>query len=187
MKAWELFLPDILPFVPALPEPTIERAVRHAAQEFCEVTRAWRVTLEPFLTTGVDTTYDLELEQNSELVRIEGITKNGYFYPVWRPGFEEGAKDYGYTQDGKTITLSRLMEADASIVVDATLKPSNKAAGIEDMLYDRYERIITIGALGMLNNDPNRQGEFMAKCDQLRTRLWRGLSTARPRAQPNYF
>jgi len=86
MKTWAAFLKDVRPSAPGIPEPRLEHAVLRAAQDFCDRTRAWKVELDPTTTRAGAVEYDLELERNVELVRIESATLNGIPFTVWRDG-----------------------------------------------------------------------------------------------------
>lgn len=187
MKPWLNFFPDVLPDVPPdTPEPTVEHALLRAAQDFCQRTRAWRLDLDPFTTQDAVTEYDLELEPQSELVRIESATLNGFPLTVWRVG-DAACGQFLSCADGKTLRLNRPMSADGVIVVTACLKPGNTASGVDDALFDRYVTTIALGAVARLNADAGKRTDFEDQCGHIKTQLWRGLAATRPRAAPNFF
>ena len=186
MKTWEAFFQDVLPFIEAgIPEPMVERQLLRAAQQFCQKTRAWRVELDPVRTTG-QAAYDIDLPVATELVRIEGATLDGHSIAIWRAD-SEGCGQYVYTPDGKSVVFKRAPEADSNLVLDVTLKPGEKAIGIEDSLYDRYLETIALGAIARLNGDAIRAERFNEDCVAIRVDVWRGNAAIAPRARASWF
>lgn len=186
MKPWSAFLRDVRTSVSGTAEPVIEHAVLRAAQCFCDKTRAWRVELDPVTTEEGVLEYDLELEQNTELVRIEGAKLNGRDYAVWRVGDAPDDR-YVYTPDGKTVLFSRGVEAGLPLVLTCTVKPGNNATGIDDAIFDRYVAVIAKGAVAELSGDAVKRQAFDDECNRIKTRIWRGFSAARPRARAHFF
>lgn len=186
MKTWSAFLKDVRPQAPSFPEPVIEHAVRRAAQKFCSVTRAWVVQLDPTTTYEGQLNYDLELDRNAELVRLESATFNGLDYAVRRPGKTEcGA--YVFTPDGKTIEFSQSVGADLALVITASVRPGEGASGVEDFLFDRYVDVIALGAAAGLTGDQGKRDDFERQMDVIKTRLWRGNAATRPRTRAQFF
>jgi len=186
MKTWAAFLKDVRPSAPGIPEPRLEHAVLRAAQDFCDRTRAWKVELDPTTTRAGAVEYDLELERNVELVRIESATLNGIPFAVWRDGDLPRSR-YVYTPDSKTLMFGEPMEAGARLVLTCTVKPGNAAAGIDDALFDRYVTLIALKAVSIATGDMTKRLDYESQCDALKTRLWRGNAAIRPRTRPNFF
>lgn len=186
MKTWDAFFPDVLPYIEAgLPEPMVERKLLRAVQEFCRRTRAWRVTLDPVRTTA-DLVYDIEFPSPSELVRIEGAALAGQEIAVWRQEARAPGQ-YVYTPDGKTIAFKRAPGPGADLVLDVTLKPGERALGVEDFLFDRYVDSIALEAVASINGDPVRHERFIDDCASIRADLWRGSAAIAPRARASWF
>ncbi|MBH2008285.1 MAG: hypothetical protein I8H71_01160 [Xanthomonadaceae bacterium] len=186
MRPWSHFYPDVLPLVAAgTPDPTVVHHIRRAAQEFCRCTRAWREALDPVMTAAQVLCYDLELPPSAELVRMESATLGGHPLEVSRAGLARGR--YLSTPDGKQAVLSCAPCGAMPLVVECSLAPGNAAIGIEDALFDRYAETIALGAVARLNGDDLKQARFEARCDVIKTDLWRGLAATRPRTVPNYF
>lgn len=169
-----------------MPEPVLENAIRRAAQRFCERTRAWVVDLDPTVTRGGAQVYDLELERNVELVRLERAMFNGLDYAIWRPG-EPCRGSYVYTPDRKSIAFGEPVAAGLRLVLRCAVKPGNAATGVDDALYDSYLKEIALGAVADLTGDPLRKAEFVDECNRVKTALWRGNAATRPRARPSFF
>lgn len=182
MKPWSAFLRDVRPHAPSTPEPMLEHQVLRAAQRFCDETRAWVVVLDPTFTYEGQLNYDLELERNTELVRLESATLNGLDYEVSRPG-KPARGSYVFTPDGRTIEFSQSVGADLPLVVTAAVRPGEGAEGIDDILFSRYLSVIALGAAAGATGDASKLGEFESRMDQIKTRLWRGNAATRPRTR----
>ena len=197
MKAFDQFFPDVLPEAPGVTEPIAEHALLRAAQRFCDLTRAWRVVLDPTTTiAGIDE-YDLELLRDTELVRIESAKLGGRDIEVATKDNASRLREYVFCPDGQTLYVNPVPAGAAVIQVTATLKPGNGATGVEDFLFDRYVSVIAAGAVAKLMQQPMKpysSGEgaarwaaFEARCASIRNSLWRGLANNSPRAVANFF
>ncbi|CAN7469026.1 hypothetical protein LJR175_003132 [Variovorax sp. LjRoot175] len=187
MKAWSSFLRDVRLSAPATPEPIAEHAVLRAAQEFCRYTRAWVVELDPTITQEGVREYDLELEQGTELVRIESATFNGEDYPVWRPGEAATCDRYLFTPDARAIAFTKAVGAGLPLVVRCSVTPGETATGLDDVLFARYVKDIALGAVAELTSDDAKRTSFMNRMDRIKTDLWRGNAAIRPRARAHLF
>lgn len=163
MKAWSQFFPDILAEVPGCPDSMLERALVRAAQEFCSGTHVWKIWLSDTTTVLDVIDYDIELEANSELVRLEKAILDGR--PIKTTTEEALPEDWSvnpasvascvFTHDRKTLTLLPPPAAGLMLRVQAVLKPSNAATGIEDHLFDHYVDEIAMGAIARLMQKSN--------------------------------
>lgn len=206
MKTWDQFFRDVLPDVPGCPEPVAEHAILRAAQEFFQRSRAWSLWLDDITTRGEISAYDLNLEPNSELVRLEGATLDGQGIelariedmPVnWRTQ-GGGVRTCVFTSDAKTVQLLPIKAAGMVLCIRASLKPSNSAQGIADDLYDLYVDAIAMGAKSRLMAQPGKAysnmagadawaGQFRDHIDTIKSRLWRGTAATRTRSRANWF
>lgn len=198
MRTWDLFFPDLLPTVPGCPEPVAEHALRRAAQDFCALTFAWRVKLDPIETeNGVDE-YDLPLERNTELVRIEIARLAGRDIAVATQNDVNRNRAHVGCYDGKLVIVNPLPTSVQTLELTCTLKPGNAAIGTEDFLYDEYAAAIALGAAAALKahrlktySDPAQaqadRAEFEAKCARVKLKLWRGNARNTPRAEPCWY
>lgn len=206
MKAWDQFLRDIRLDVPGCPEPVAEHAALRAAQEFFERTGAWKVWLEPIRTQPGVMEYDIELERGSELVRIERATLAGRPADITTPDAlpddwktsQAGISDCICTSDRKTLIVLPVPTAVVVLQVEATLKPSNRAEGIEDYLYDLYVESIAFGAKARLMQQPAKpysnpalagvyEGRFISAMATLGIQKMRGFSSANRRSRIKTF
>ena len=206
MKTWDQFLRDVMPYVPGCPEPVAEHALLRAAQDFCAGTQVWKIWLDDITTVADVLEYDLNLELRSELVRLERATLDGRpvvvtteeVLPVdWKTS-TAGIGTCIFTVDRKTITLLPAQTADLVLKVQACLKPSDTAEGVENFIFDQYARQIACGAKASLMMQPGKtysnpgegaslEAEFNGAIGGVGFQRWRGFSSARPRARLSTF
>lgn len=186
MKLWDSFLKDVRPWAPGTPAPVAEHAVRRAAQEFCQQTRAWRVQLDPIQTFEGATEYDIPLDQDVELVRIESATLGGTDFAVWRDEPQAPGR-FVFTSDGRTLRFSDTPAGGVDLVLTCTVRPGERAVGIDDYIFARHCAVIARGAIALLLNDQVRKAAFDQECAQIRVDHWRGLGRATPRVRPHFF
>lgn len=205
MKAWSQFFPDVLPEVPGCPDPMLERALLRSAQDFCAGAHVWRVWLDTITTIASVTEYDIELAAHSELVKLERAAMDGRPLPVITPEMlpddwhtSASARNGVFTHDRKTLTLTTSPAAGLALRVEATLKPSNNATGVEDFLFDQYVDQIAMGALARLMqksampwSNPAKGLELERQFEQaiagINFQRWRAFSSALPRAAARTF
>lgn len=206
MKTWDLFLKDVLVHVPGCPEPVAEHAVLRAAQEYLETTRAWKLWLPDLTTEDGATDYFLLVEPKSELVRLERATLDGRGIAVraeqdlpedWLT-YPQGVETGVHTADRKTVTLVPSQTAGLVLKVQASMKPSNSATGLDDDLFDLYVTHIAAGAVATLKghreksySDPDGallwRGTFLGHMGVTDFQRIRGYSSSRPRRRVQTF
>lgn len=179
MKAWSQFFPDVLPEVAGCTDPMLERALLRAAQDFCAGTHVWKLWLSDTVTALGVIDYDIEFESNSELVRLERATLDGRRIGVtveknlpddWTSN-SAGIAPCVFTPDRKTLTLLPPPAAGLVLRVEATLKPSNNATGVEDFIFDQYVDEIAMGALARLMQKSGMPFTNPAKGTELETKF----------------
>lgn len=206
MKAWSLFLKDVMPHVPGCPEPVAEHAIRRAAQEFFEATRVWRLWLTETETEDAQTDYSLFLETKSELVRLERATLDGRDIEVrteddlpadWKT-YPTQVGTGVHTSDRKTVVVLPPPAAGLVLLIEASLKPSNDALGIEAHLFEQYVTQIACGAVAALKEHAGKtysdatgsliwRARFDNHMSAADFKRYRGFSSARPRRQIKTF
>ena len=206
MKTWDAFFRDLMPTVRQCPEPTAEHALLRAAQKFCDKTGVWRIWLDNVTTRANATEYDLPLEPRTELVKLIRATLAGRIIDVrtteempddWRTN-TAGIRDCVFTPDKKTAVLLPAQAAGLILRLEASLKPSNQAEGVEDFIHDEYAEVIAKGArasLLMHDNQPYSNAamgsalekEFTDQLASIALTRFRGFSSAMPRARAKTF
>lgn len=206
MKKWDQFFPDLLIDLPGCPNPTVERALVRAAQQFFSGAHVWKIWLDSTTTAANTTQYDLALDPNAELVRLERATLDGRPIAITTPDTlpadwqtnTAGIADCIFTTDRKTITLLPAKAAGLVLRVEATLKPANSATGIEDYLFDQYADTIAMGAKARLMQQPDKpythvtdglnfEQRFIAAISSIDFQRGRAFSSALPRARVRTF
>jgi len=206
MQTWDQFYPDVLPSVMGCPNPMVDRALLRAAQVFCSKTQVWKVWLADIATLALATEYVAVLPTTSELVKLERATLDGRPIIITAPEIlpadwqtnPSGISDCIFTIDRKTITLLPAKPAGLLLRIEAVLKPSNTALGVEDHLFDQYSGTIAMLATAELLKLPDRPwgnpvyGQEMASLanEQMATisfQKLRAFASAIQRARINFF
>jgi hypothetical protein len=158
MASWSAFYPLLLDAAPSAPDPVLDQALLGASREFYDRTRLWRPW---FLVTTADLTrqYDLPVQADADMVRLEQATLNGKPYSILRAdafgldlAVQEGdeAGLVAVAADLKKITLVRAVPDASQIRVQASLQPSETATGVADPDWAQYARQIAAGAKAIL-------------------------------------
>ncbi len=162
MKAWDQFFPALMVDLPGCPQPVVTHALKRAAQDFFRQTLLWRIWLEPMRTANNINEYELEVEPHTELVRIERATLDGRPIVIstaasmptdWKTN-PLGIEDCIFCADGKSFTLIPYKDGGLVLLIEASLRPSDSAVGIEDCLFDLYSETIAHGAKARLLRQP---------------------------------
>lgn len=206
MKAWSEFLKDVMPHVPGCPEPVAEFALKRAAQEFFETTRLWKLWLVDQTTEADRTDYFLILEPHSQLVRLERATLDGREIEVraeedlpadWQT-YPQCVETGVHTTDRDGLVLVPAQAADKVLKVEASLKPSDDAQGIDNLLFAHHARQIACGAVADLKgqadktySDPDGsllwRSRFEGHMNVVEFQRRRGFSSSRPRPRVKTF
>ncbi|MBC3906208.1 hypothetical protein [Undibacterium umbellatum] len=208
MQNWESLYRDVSPYVSGCSELELDHALLRAAQHFFSRTRVWTLWLDEINTSAGVMEYDLNLESKSELVRIERATLNAQRLTIQAEGrlpanWREYPNQAGvcqsiHTTDRKTVVLLPPPGDGLLLQIQACLKPSNNAVGIENRFYDQYALAIATGAKSMLMLQPGMpfsnpseglrlESEFNGKMAAISIQNARGFSSHRPRLRGRYF
>ncbi|MCP5230900.1 MAG: hypothetical protein H6948_02200 [Zoogloeaceae bacterium] len=167
------FLPDVLPWCVGVSAPLAERAVLHAAREFCEYTGWWRS--DELFTTVTDESatgeYALTLATGTALVSV--------LNPIWHASVPVYLKPAAwltenYTKDWRTKTgeqadfftmtakaTVRLVPYPTTAVADdlrvtKILKPALTSPTVDDTVLDDWSEAIGWGAVARLKAQPGQ-------------------------------
>jgi hypothetical protein len=206
VKAWADFLPDVLVHVPGCPDPVAEHALLRAAQEFFETTRLWMEWLREQYTVAGLMDYPRVLPNQADLVRLERATLNGRQIEVrseedlpadWQT-YPQTVCTGVHTTDRETLYLVPSTQDGQVLLVQASLKPSDDATGVEDHLFAHHAKHIACGAVAALKyhaektySDPANAIVYRAKFEDAMNTVEfqrrRGYTSARPRRQIKTF
>jgi len=157
MALWSEFHPHLFVSVMGCSIPLADHEIRNAAIDFLTRTRAWCVWLDPITTVADVREYDFELPSNSDVVRVERATVGGnpvtvssYRSSITNPATSASGSGELYTVDTKTFVLTDSYSAGQSLEIQASLRPSRTATGIENFLFDQFYLNILEGAKARL-------------------------------------
>lgn len=137
---------DYLNDVPNCSFALAGRAVRRAAQEFCERTRAWRVALTAQSTTKGVTDYLFNVDAGQMIVRTLKATIDGHEVVLLRPDRAlPGARGI-VVHNEREYSIYPAPAAGQQVVFFCAVAPSNTATGIDDNVYAKYARAIAMAA-----------------------------------------
>ena len=203
MKTWQEFMPDILPDVYGCPDPTVVLALRRTARQFFEQAHIWRLWLDPVRINAGVLNHDLDLAPHADLVKLERATLNGREIDVvssgvlsadWQTNFAWRAPCV-FTEDRVTFNYLPAQTTGDIVQVEVILKPSNDAAGIDDIFFDQYVETLAMGAKARLMQQPQKsysnpalgmelERRFNDAITDLNIRRAHGFSAARLTVQP---
>lgn len=205
MKLWAAFFDHLLPDVPGCQPPMAAIALRHAAQAFCERTRAWDVWLDPTTTVDGISGYDFEISNTQEVVKLLGATLNGQDLRVLSVNdLPDGwmDKDTGVrgivTQDRRLFYVLPTPAADLTVKTRVALKPSNTGTGVSDELFAHYLDVICVGARARLHASMKKpysspalaescKADFESLSAQIARKVEKSFSRTPRRTLPHFF
>jgi hypothetical protein len=202
--SYEVFLPEVMPYVHDVPEIVAVQAIRNACIEFCEETHYFQENLDPITGQANVGLYDLcatdsnykvvevmqayygdqllipkgqeELNQIYRTSNWEDLTGNPFYYFRTRAG------------EMRLVTKPVTTEAN-KLKVKAAIAPKRASLTVDEELFERFLEQISYGARARLYNTPNqpyydprtameytkRFNDVMA---EVRTRVYKGLTRA---------
>jgi hypothetical protein len=161
--AFEVFLPEVLPYIPSCPDTIAVNAIRNAVIEFCAQSYAWLVDNDPLTLLANVAEYDLDKPTQSEVVNIVQATVGTR--PILPRSTDEMVRLYStswqqrkgspmYFQRLRPDEVLRLIPCpDAAFAalgeklnVRVALQPARTATGCDNLLYDTWLEELAAGA-----------------------------------------
>jgi hypothetical protein len=158
--ALSAFTPYVAPDVPGCPEPMIDDAVRTAAIEFCEKTRALRERVA--FNTVADQDYVVLAPTGGDVARLYKLMYGDRkLDPTTRADFDEDGdtgepREY-YIEPPNTLRLYPVPDAIYAMVAHVAVTPDRDATTLDDTLYNNWRDEIAAGAkarLMLMKNQP---------------------------------
>lgn len=146
MTPWTQLYDYYLNDVPGCTFTLATRALRMAAQEFCERTRAWKVYLPEQVAVAGQAEYQFAPGLDQRIVRTISAKIDGRDVDLLTPDQARPGAHGIVVHDERRFTVYPALAAGQKIVFYCAVAPSNTATSIDDALYDRYARAIAIGA-----------------------------------------
>lgn len=153
MKSWIEFHDKYLPSLPGCSYFAGANALRMAAQEFCERTKAWRVALDGVTTLAATPIYDFPLSQDQDLFELVNATLDGQPLDLLLDDEANGHSHGILVLNPLQFQLYPTPAAGAVVQLKAVLRPSELSAGVEDFLFQSYGETIAHGAKARLMAD----------------------------------
>lgn len=150
-------------------------AFRAAAQDFCKLTRAWRVALDPIITRKNVTEYELDLSTEQEVFRVLSAKVDGRDVPVLLHAPGLGAANGLYVVDPYNIVIRPVPAAGQRIEIIAALQPSNSASTLDDRIARQHIRVIAEGAKAELFGKKNQPFTDAAASSDARAKFQSGV------------
>jgi hypothetical protein len=125
------------------------RAIRMAAQQFCERTRAWKVKITQPATVAGQFEYAFATGTDMRIVRTIGAEIDGRPVELLRAdGTTHGVHGCAgiVVHDERRFTIKPAPVAGQIVTFNCAVAPSNSAVSLDEALYDRYAQAIAIGA-----------------------------------------
>lgn len=202
--SYEVFLPEVMPYVHDVPEVVAVQAIRNACIQFCEETHYLQEELDPI--TGQENVGDYDLDANDSNYKVVEIMQAYYGDQLLIPKAQEELNQiyrtsnwadlkgnpYYYFRPRATVirlvTKPNITEGN-KLKVKAAIAPNRSSTTVDDELFERFLEYIAHGARARLYNTPNQPyydpktameytKRFNDEMAEVRTRVYKGLTRA---------
>lgn len=209
---FEQFLPEVVQYVPDVPEFVAINAIRNACIEFCEKSRYWQTDIPAVPLQSNVAEYTVQVPPESKFVDIvEAYADEVLLIPK---SSEELARIYRYTDwrtvQGMPAYITRVNYPTVQVVpylasatgqelsMRVALAPTRDATEIDEEIYEQFLEYISYGARGRLYSTPKQPyydknaamdytRMFRAGINEARTRVNKGLSRTSGRIEFQRF
>lgn len=199
MRSADDILPDVMPRLPGVPVPTVERELLRAAQEMCRRSRCWTVWSEPVTLAAGETEYEVDVPDGGQVELVVGMTMDGLPADVlpwqWanRAPEDQGGGDVVTT--GSLVFRTGAAVRDGAVVrLKLVLVPGDNAAGIPDAVFDPYRDVLADGVIARCALIPKQAwtepqlaaahgAAFSAAVSRMALKEFQGRTNAMPRLE----
>lgn len=211
--SYEVFLPEVMPYVHDVPEIVAVQAIRNACIQFCEETHYLQESLDPM--TGQENVGDYDLCANDSNYKVVEIMQAWYgdqllipkaqeeLNQIYRTSNWEDLKGNPYYYFRPRASVMRLVtkpiitEAN-KLKVKAAVAPKRSSTTVDEEIFERFLEYIAHGARARLYNTPNQPyydpktameytKRFNDEMAEVRTRVYKGLTRAAARVEFQRF
>lgn len=199
--ALSTLVPDVRAHIPEVPSFIVQRDLIRATREFCERTRAWRVSVS-MVTIASSSTISLTsyLPSNTELVDIISMKNSAGGAPVvprtivwldenlsqWRTNNTSTTASYYVRESNTTIRLIPTPASVATYNVRMAVKPLLTATTIDDILVNKFRETFISGALSFLFMIPRKPWTDMNAASIHAARFESGMTEAKAEATDEF-
>lgn len=172
MTALSVFTDYLVVYLPGCPRPLIDRTVRDVAIEFCKKSDVWQETApgSAYLVATISE-YDAEVPVGAEIVNIKKAYHNGREIPCktvewldanvtsWRTSTGDTPQYITSESPGTFLVVPVPAVNVAAGLTDMriSLKPTQTATTVPDILYDHHLQGIAAGVQARLKMIPNKE------------------------------
>jgi hypothetical protein len=198
MRSFDLILPDVLPRLPGVPEPTVERELLVAAQEMCRRSRCWSVWTEPVTIVQGVTEYELDVPDFGRVVMVTGATLDGRPTDVlpwqWMDRATQDHQSAEIIPNGKLQVFTSPTAKPGEMRLKVVLVPGDSAPGLADEVFDNYRSVLADGVIARCAMIPKQSwtdpalaaahgAAFSAQISRMALREFQGHTNTMPRAR----
>ena len=200
---WSEFSPYVLPYVLGAPDPLLIQHVRLAAIDFCRRTSCYQATLDPLYSSGT-VLVEIEADTGLQLIKVKAVAVDGKDHPLvdasggLRMARSDSPQDFCFTQDNQILQVYPAPARGVSVVIDAILAPTLKAASLNDVVAVTYMQDIAWGAIASLQRVPGQpytdlnssammQAQYQSRVSATAAKVARGLMGSKMRSHTTFL
>jgi hypothetical protein len=211
--SYEVFLPEVMPYVQDVPEVVAVQAIRNACIQFCEETHYLQENLDPI--AGQENVGDYDLDANDSNYKVVEIMQAYYgdqllipkaqeeLNQIYRTSNWEDLKGNPYYYFRPRASVVRLVTKPViteqnKLKVKAAIAPKRSSTTVDEEIFERFLEYIAHGARARLYNTPNQPyydpktameytKRFNDEMAEVRTRVYKGLTRAAARIEFQRF
>ena len=192
--SYDVFLPEILQFVPNVPEFIATNAVRNTIIDFCTKTMYWQVNLDPITPVVNQAGYTVEVPDGTKLLAATQAYYNEVLLIPQSP--DELANIYRYT-DWRTVEghpqyltqlvrsqiilapIPQIVSAGDQVNLKVALAPTRDSTEVSADIYEAFLDVLTNGARAMLYRTPGQPYFDRASAKECDAEYRSGIGRAR--------
>lgn len=208
MATLEDFVPDVSLDCMGVPLPVMEHAIRLAAIEFCDISRAWKET-GSINVKASRASYEVPVPDGANLMVIEKVYYNGVRIDPCAPDALDDRYQNWTVMTGDPEVFTQLSPANLTLVpcpvtdllkglkFRACYQPDRTATEVPDWLFQQYATAIAKGAVAILASKKGlpcydeglsaaRRDEFLLTANTAKHKADKGFTRA-PRRVKGHF
>lgn len=199
--SYDLFLPEVLPYVPDCPQIAAVNAIRNACIEFCNRTLYWQEDLDPLPIVANVSNYPIDTPRGTVFIDLIEAWNDGM--ALRAASVEELSRKFRgvdwRTFQGQPLYVTRIISSELLLVpqpsatvqnaltMRVAVAPDRDSTTVSEDIYQNYLETIAKGARARLHSTPGQPffdmglsqlmaQRFRAECTDARIEVSRGLS-----------
>lgn len=159
--AFDLFLPEVLPECPGVPEPVAINAIRNACFDFCATSLIWNEFQDPEAYSAGEAEYQVIAPAGAQVIRVLNILLDDGrtiapieedavtgIRPQWRTA--TGVIEGYVCSSPDVFRFVAVPDSAGTYTASVAYAPLRSASSIDASIYNYYLETIKYGALGRL-------------------------------------